>query len=153
MSGRYGGDRRVVVKENGGSMMLFGRSIGGELRVHTGRTWSWCRRRCRKCSWRHPRSRARARFATRPLPWSSSVSSILSDSSAEPIDKLFLAQKRESFSRSNFLVRFAHIISVGQYSNRPKNPPSTPMIKTPGPRGAHPLLACTHTRVIALLLL
>ena len=36
-----------------------------------GRTWSWCRRRCRRCSWRHPRSRVRARFATRPLPWSS----------------------------------------------------------------------------------
>ena len=29
--------------------------------------------------------------------------------SAEPIGKLFLAQKRESFSRSNSMVRFAHI--------------------------------------------
>ena len=31
------------------------------------RTWSWCRLRCRRCSWRHPRSRAPAPFCREGL--------------------------------------------------------------------------------------
>lgn len=41
------------------------------------RTWSWCRRRCRRCSWRRPRSRATAPFRREGPPSTSAQSALV----------------------------------------------------------------------------
>ena len=95
----YGG------KKGPGDRDGFGFAVDGAGTCE-GRTWSWCRRRCRRCSWRHPRSRVRARFATRPLPWSSWARcwSVLSS----PIDQSIARAVFGSRVRP-FLIKKTHI--------------------------------------------